>query len=415
VRSPGNFILYSVGRLVSLVGTGIQDVAIPLFILDRTGSWTMMGTFMIVSMLPRLLLYPAAGVLGDRINRKWIMVWMDVGRGGVILLLAWMATMDMMTLPVLFAAQFVVSLMNALFGPATMAMLPDIVEEEELTRANSVLGSINSLSMIVGPALGGVIYGLGGIQTALLINGVSFLASGASEVFITYQQETVGFGRIGQMVDDLKEGIGFVRSSRGLMVLLAFALGANFLAIPLFAVQMPYIMRVVIGFSARDFGFIEASFMAGLLAGNLLLGTFFSRKKVANLLNRGLLAESVLLFVLVATVHPVSLETLGYASVLLFLLLLLILLSIGICNAFVNTPITVAIQKLAPTRYRARVFSAVEVSTQAIVPIGYGVTGILLDLYPAHLVMSLVAVINSLIVILFVARYSRQVSADLKG
>jgi DHA3 family macrolide efflux protein-like MFS transporter len=323
--------------------------------------------------------------------------------------------MDMMTLPVLFAAQFVVSLMNALFGPATMAMLPDIVEEEELTKANSVLGSINSLSMIVGPALGGVIYGLGGIQTALLINGVSFLASGASEVFITYQQETVGFGRIGQMVDDLKEGIGFVRSSRGLMVLLAFALGANFLAIPLFAVQMPYIMRVVIGFSARDFGFIEASFMAGLLAGNLLLGTFFSRKKVANLLNRGLLAESVLLFVLVATVHPVSLETLGYASVLLFLLLLLILLSIGICNAFVNTPITVAIQKLAPTRYRARVFSAVEVSTQAIVPIGYGVTGILLDLYPAHLVMSLVAVINSLIVILFVARYSRQVSADLKG
>ena len=154
MKDTKNFLLYVTGRLVSLIGTGVQDVALPLFILDLTGSRAMMGTFMIISMVPRLILYPIAGVFGDRVNRKWIMVWMDFGRGAVILILALLATKNLITIPVLFAAQFLVSIMNALFGPATMAMLPDIVEEEELTRGNSIVGSVNSLSMIIGPALG---------------------------------------------------------------------------------------------------------------------------------------------------------------------------------------------------------------------------------------------------------------------
>lgn len=74
MRDNRNFWLFAMGRFVSLVGSGVQDGALPLFILDLTGSGTIMGTFMIISMLPRLLLYPIAGVLGDRINRKWIMV-----------------------------------------------------------------------------------------------------------------------------------------------------------------------------------------------------------------------------------------------------------------------------------------------------------------------------------------------------
>ncbi|MBU7044892.1 MAG: MFS transporter, partial [Theionarchaea archaeon] len=89
-----NFWLYAVGRLVSLIGTGVQDIAVPLFILDITRSGTAMGTFMIISMVPRLVLIPLAGVVGDRVNRKLIMVWMDFGRGAVILFLAFLAAQN---------------------------------------------------------------------------------------------------------------------------------------------------------------------------------------------------------------------------------------------------------------------------------------------------------------------------------
>jgi len=105
MRDNRNFWLFAMGRFVSLVGSGVQDVALPLFILDLTGSGTIMGTFMIISMLPRLLLYPIAGILGNRINRKWIMVWMDFGRGVVIILLALLASKNLITIPILFGTQ----------------------------------------------------------------------------------------------------------------------------------------------------------------------------------------------------------------------------------------------------------------------------------------------------------------------
>lgn len=169
-----------------------------------------MGTFMIIFLAPRLVLYPLAGVFGDRFNRKWIMVWMDFGRGTLLLIIAMLAIKNLITLPLLFGTQFLISVMDALFDPSTAAMLPDIVEAEDLTRANSIVGAIDSFSHILGPAIGGILYGLGGIKMALLVNGISFVGSGVSELFIRYFQKTKKIEKIAEVVDDLKGGITFV-------------------------------------------------------------------------------------------------------------------------------------------------------------------------------------------------------------
>jgi len=413
LRQNRNFWLYALGRLVSLVGTGIQDVAIPLFILDLTGSGTIMGSFMIVTMVPRLVLYPLGGVVGDRVSRKWIMVWTDYGRGLVILLLAILAYRGDLTVSGLFIAQFTVSLMSALFGPATEAMLPDIVEDDELTRATSTMGGINGVSMIVGPALGGVIYGLGGIELAFLLNGVSFIASGFSEMFISYHQVTRRFESARAVISDLREGFGFVRNTRAIMVLIAFALLVNAFSHPLFAVGIPYILRVVIGFSPREFGIVQASFMGGLVLGNIIIATFLAKRNVQDMLNRGLLAAMVMMFVTVALFFPISLETLGYASLTMLVALVVTFLLTGIFEAFINTPINVEMQRLAPTEYRARVFAVLGVGTQGVVPIGFGVMGLALDIFPAHLIALGVTVASATIVVVFVVKYSKIVSSGL--
>jgi MFS family permease len=415
VRENRNFMLYAAGRLVSLVGTGVQDVAIPLFILDLTGSGTLMGTFMILSMVPRLLLYPIAGVVGDRVNRKWIMVWTDFGRGALILLLALLATRDLVGIPVLYVAQLLMSAMSALFGPATMAMLPDIVDDDELTRANSVMGGIDSGSMIVGPVLGGIIYGIGGITGAFLVNGISFIVSGASEVFIRYHQETTKVGSVREVLRDLRGGLRFARESRALMTLIGFALVINAFLVPLFAVHLPYMMRVVIGFSARDFGFVSAAFMAGILGGNLLIATLFASSRIEKLLNRGLFATTLFMFALVALMFPDSLATLGYASLATLAAYFSVLVVLGLFNAFINTPLNVGLQRLAPTEFRARVFSVLGLGTQAVTPIGFAIMGIALDLYPAHLIALAVTLMGLVIVATFILRYSKIVSDGLSG
>lgn len=415
MKDAKNFWLYTVGRLVSLIGSGVQDVAIPLFILDVTGSGTIMGTFMIVTVAPRLILVPLAGVVGDRVNRKFIMVWMDFGRGAVILGLAALAAQHLVTIHVLFFAQFAVSLMNALFGPATAAMLPDIVEKEELTRANSILGAVNSLSYIVGPALGGIIYAFGGIKAAFFINGISFAASGVSELFIQYEQKTKKLGKIKEVVTDLKEGFIFVKTHRGLLILLLFALVLNFLANPLFSVLTPYILRVVIQFSSEQFGLLQTSFVTGILIGNIIIGAVLAKASVEKMFIRGLLVQSGFMFVYVGLIFPYSIERLGYASWTLFFAFFLTFVAMGVFNAFVNTPIAVELQTLAPTEYRARVFSVLDVATQGIVPIGFGIMGILLDVAPAHVVAAVVVAIEFLIVLLFVFKYSKEVFYDFEN
>ncbi|MBU7043015.1 MAG: MFS transporter [Theionarchaea archaeon] len=408
-----NFLLYAIGRLVSLIGTGIQDVAVPLFILDLTGSGTAMGTFMIITVVPRLILVPLAGVIGDRVNRKWIMVWMDFGRGLTIMVLIVLASQEMITIPVLFFAQLIISLMNALFGPATMAMLPDIVADEYLVQANSILGSINSISFIIGPALGGIIYGLGGIKIVFLVNSVSFLLSGLSELFIIYEQKTTHLGKMQEVVYDLVEGIRFVKGHTGLFIILMVALILNFLANPLFSVLFPYVMRLVIQFSSSQFGFLEAAFVTGTLLGNIIIGTWLAHARLKSMVIRGLVCEVVSMGVFAGLIIPSVIHFFGYGSWDLFIIFFFVLVINGLFNAFVNTPLLVEIQRLAPTEFRARVFSVLEVMSQGVVPIGFGIMGILLDIIQPHVVALSVILLLMITVLFFGLKYADIVFEDL--
>jgi DHA3 family macrolide efflux protein-like MFS transporter len=312
-------------------------------------------------------------------------------------------------------AQFIMSLMNALFGPATIAMLPDIVTEEDLTRANSIIGAVDSLSGMLGPVLGGVIYGLGGIETAFLINGISFVASGISELFIKYKQVTKRFERVYDVVHDLKEGVSFVRTRRGLFILLVFAMVTNFFMSPLFGVLVPYVLRIVMKFSSAQYGMIETSFVAGLLIGNIIIGTILAKARIEKMLNRGLLSETVIIAVFVGLVFPQVIGYLGYASWGLFSCLVVTFMVIGVFNAFVNTPLLVGMQRLTPTEFRARVFSVVEVTAHGVVPIGFGIVGILLDVAPAHVITLALFFLTLLVTILFVFRYSKEVFKDFEN
>lgn len=409
-----NFWLYTAGMLISFVGSGIQGIALPLFILDVTGSGTAMGTFMIISTVPSLILYPLAGVVGDRVNRKSIMVSMDFGRGAVILLLAVLAARNALTIPILFAVQVVVSAMNALFTPATTAMLPDIVKEEDLMRANSLVEAVSSFSYIVGPVLGGVIYALGGVKAAFLVNSISFLGSGAAELFIEYHQESKRLEKVKDIITDLKEGITFIKACRGLLVLLLTGLAINFLLAPVFMVLIPYVMRVVMQFSSEQYGMLQTAFMGGVLIGNLIIGGVLAKARLEKLLTRGFILQMGVMFVFVALIFPRSIETLGYASWILFSAVFCTFIFMGMSSAFVNTPINVGFQKLTPTEYRARVFSVSGVVIQGIVPVGYGIMGILLDVAPAHVIALAMGLLELVVVLLFISKYVTDVSRELE-
>ena len=400
-----NFWLYAIGRLVSLIGSGIQSLAIPLYILDLTGSGTIMGTFMVITMLPRILFGPIAGVLGDRFNRKMIMIYMDFARGAAILAMAVLAGANSLTITVLFIFQLLISTFDISFDPATAAMLPDIIESDKLLRGNSILGAINSLSYIIGPALGGILYGMFGIEAVLILNGASYIASAISEIFIRYQQTTEkGKISLKSVFKDVVEGVRYMRKINGLILVMVFAMLSNFLLSPFFSVVFPFFARTIVGFTSEQYGFLQSGWVVGVLIGNVILGTLLSKKRQGNLFAMGLTAETLILFLLTVFFFPYFIDLFGWASWRYFAALGLPILVTGIFNAFVNTPLNTLFQKIVPTNYRSRIFSVISILAQIATPLGAAIYGFAVDRVPVHYLILVSSIGNALLTLVFLLK-----------
>ncbi|NJE75903.1 MFS transporter [Thermococcus sp. ES12] len=392
-----NFWLFAIGRFISQLGWAVQDVALPLYVLDQTHSGSMMTAFILAEMIPVLIIMPFAGVVGDRYNRKWLMVGFDLARGA---LLFGVIAFDLLGIYQLLAVQVVMAVMGAFFSAGTGAMFPDLVQPDELEKANSTVSSFTILARLVGPALGGFIYAVGGIKLAILINAVSFFGSGLFEMLIRYEWRTRELEGFSQVIEDLKEGIGFLRSNRYLSTLMFFALFMIALGQPFGAVIMPYSYREVLKFSSYQFGLLESAFMGGALLGNSLIAIKFG-KKAGRYLFHTLLLDGVMILAFTWAISPLS--SLGRNEAFFFLAGINILW--GSIEAFIDVPINSKIQRAIPSELRGRVMCAMAVLMHISSPLGLLAVGPLLDRFPAWEVTMAIWVGMAVVVAYFWARY----------
>ncbi len=406
-----NLLLFNSGRLISLIGSGIQMIAIPLYILDLTGSGASMGLFMMLAMIPTLTMAPLAGVLGDRLSRKSIAIYADYGRGILILFLSWMALIGRMNLNILFASQVFVSIMDSLFNAATAAMLPELVDESDLSRANAVRSGADSISMIIGPALGGIIYGFWGIKTIFLLNALSFIISAVCESFIIYRAKIRNLEKLSvkSFFNDIFEIVTYIFKHQGLKQLFIFAMITNFLAIPVIMVGMPFILKKVIGFSNQQYSYLMTSFMLGVLFGNILIGSVFAGTSSKKMMKSGFIINSVFFLLLGLTIFPKVVRYFGGTGWTYFAVIGIGFTLAGIFNAFVNTPIITNLQKMVRDEMRARFFSGLGLISQLAVPFGSLIFGFLLDKYPSHYLLSGIGLFFLLITIGFIIISSPEV------
>ncbi|ANF23323.1 MFS transporter [Thermococcus piezophilus] len=368
-----NFWLFAVGRFISQLGWAVQEVALPLYVLDQTHSGGMMTLFVLADIIPSLIIMPFAGVIGDRYNRKKLMVGFDLARG--VLLFAVIA-FNFLGIYQLLTIQVVMAAMGTFFGAATSAMFPDLVEPEELEKANSTVSSFSIIARLVGPALGGLIYAFGGIKLALLINAMSFFGSGLFEALIHYEWKTRELESARQVIEDIKEGIAFLRSSHYLMVLMFFALFMNALGQPFGAVIMPYSFREILKFSSQQFGLLESAFMGGMLLGNLLIAV--KLKRPGRLFFKALAFNGAMMLVFIWVVSPYA----ELATTVAFFILAGVSILWGFSNALINVPLNAKIQRAIPTELRSRVFSALALLINLSAPLGLVVVGTLMDRLP---------------------------------
>jgi len=406
MKNNKNFWFYTIGRFISVIGSGIQMIALPLFILDITGSGTLMGVFSVLTLVPALITAPFSGILGDRKNRRNIMVLMDFGRGTLICFLAFLALNGYMSIYVLFITQVFVSIMDSLFGSSSGALMPELVPQESLMEAISVRSSFDGIAYIIGPCLGGIIYAFGGIKTVFFLNGISFFLCGLISLFIKYKKNILNKDKISLKVFLRENGeiISFIKESKGLLQLFSFALITNFLLAPMIDIIFPYVFKKGIGFSADFYGYIFASFTLGIVLGNVAIGLYFKKWSSKSLMQTGFIVETVALLLLCGFVFPEPVHIFGGASIYLFIVLAGFTFLTGFANALVNTPLNTNLQKMVPDSMRSRFFSLLGMFSQGATPIGCFIYGVLLDKVQYYYLLTSINIIAAFITFYFLAK-----------
>lgn len=170
-----NFACLWIGQVISLIGDWVLFVALPFYIYSLTGSTFATGIMFIVSTVPRLFFGSVAGVFVDRWNRKYTMLATDLIQAGVLLSLFLVRSQDLIWIIYIFA--FIESMVSQFFIPAKTAIIPQLVEEPHLLAANSLNSTSQELTRLVGPFLGGLLLGLFGLNSVVVVDVCSFLFS----------------------------------------------------------------------------------------------------------------------------------------------------------------------------------------------------------------------------------------------
>ena len=388
-----NYWLYTTGRWISQAGWVVQDVAVPLYVLDKTESGAMMSAFVVAELIPRLLINPIAGVIGDRYNRKRLMYGLDIARG---ILLFGVLAFSLLGIRELLAVQVLMSILGAFFSAGISGMFPDLVRKEQLAQANSILRSGGQVLRIVGPILGGVIYALGGIRLAILINAVSFFGSGLFEMLIEYRWETRKISSPREVWEDMIEGFRFIRTSEGLLILVSLSVILNTLLNPVFAVVLPYLARVTLGLSSVKFGSLETALTAGALTGNLLIVGKLKEHSEGVFFKAAFLQLSMMFFLILAA-YP-TFRGIAYPILIVTFVLF------GFFNTLVNVPLFTKLQKAVPNEVRSRFFTAFDTAVMATTPLGMALIGPLLN---AVLVYELVGILTTASFVIAFSYYLR--------
>ena len=371
----GSYRLMVLGQVISLLGNSLLSFALSLAILDRTGSAGVFGSTLALSVLPKLVLAPAGGILADRLPRQRIMYALDFLTAGAILLFILLDSGES-ALPIALL-MCALSAIHACYNPSVQSAVPLLVPAEELPKANSIISQVQALSSILGPVAGGFLYGmlsLGGICTLSLI---CFLASAIMECFlyIPVPARTDGAAGGTSVAGDLKEAGLFIRRA-GFLPLLLVAAGLNFFLTPCYNVGLPYFVKVLLGLSSQLYSLVEMSFGVGSILGAVLtapVSRCFPLRESWIWLLLASLSMAVIALAVAGPWPPLAAWALLVAAALMGALF---------CSLY-SVLFQTFIQSHTPAALLGKVGALTSVVSNCATPLGQGVCGMLMEVLPS--------------------------------
>ena len=381
-----DFFLLWQGQLVSYLGDVIYSFALSFWVLNVTGSTALMGILQAASMAPRLIIGPFAGVLVDKWDRKKIIVIADVIRGVLSTFVGIAALSGFLEVWMVFVVGVVTSVCSAFFNPAITSVKPDIVDKSKLVKANSVTSLAQAGASSLGSAVSGVIYVVVGAPYMFLFDGISYLFSAFTEMFISIPNIKRNNGEV-TFIEDFKSGLSFVWNFKALRNMFIISCGLNFFFNAAFVLMLP-LFNEASYLGAEKYGFLMAMSSVGMIIGSGLLSVVNIKNNKRYLIIVGTFLPMAMLFLLIPIVN-------NY-----YIILAVATISFAL-NIMGNTIFDSVLMTIIPEEKRGKVFALINTFSMGLTPLGLAVGGILGEILPIRIAMLILLCCTLLLALAF--------------
>ena len=270
------FMLFFIGNITSLIGFGFNLIAISWMVLEESGSEYLLGKIMASATAPGLILAIFAGVIIDKVNRKWLLVFLDIFRMLVVIGFLYYISNNQFELSILYPVAFFMGLGNSLFWPTAQAFVQELVSEKDYFDANKLLSASYQVGSVLGAGIGGLIVHAFSPIVALWINIITYLISA---VFISLAP----FNRKKPNIDDkslydsITKGFSYLKNRIDVLILGLTTILSDVAIWGSLSVLTITISKEVFQKGSLGYGIMDGLYGIGALLSTILVGIVLSK------------------------------------------------------------------------------------------------------------------------------------------
>lgn len=401
-----DFTMVVIGQIISLFGNAILRFALPLYLLRETGSSTLFGAVTACSFIPMILFSLVGGVWADRLNKRNVMVVLDFTTA-VLILVFYGLNGHVPIVPLILVFLMLLYGISGAYQPTVQASIPALVQREQIMQGNAVINMVNTLSGLLGPVIGGVLFGAWGITPILLLSIGCFFCSAVMEIFIhiPYQKQPMQTGILRVMKQDWQESGWFVKREKPIFLSVVIVLALfNLVLSAAILVGIPIMVVNVLDMSDASLGLTQGALGLGGLAGGCLGGVLGEKIKLRHG-SRLLLFCSLTAALMGAALLPFVPPFAGYVLITAMSFAMMAastLFSIQLCTV---------VQQQTPAYLVGKIMACMMAIANCASPLGQAVYGVLFDVCAA---VPWLVMFGSAAIAFLISLYSKNVFVRLE-
>lgn len=369
-----DFTLVVLGQIISLFGNAILRFALPLYILDQSGSAALFGLVSASSFLPMIIMSPIGGIIADRVNKQRIMVVLDFSTAALILGFI-LVNNNISLVPLVVVVLMLLYGIQGAYNPAVQASLPILTPGENLVPANAVVNLVNSFSGLLGPVIGGMLYGSFGLSPILIVSCGCFLFAAIMELFIhiPHKRQAANGSILDIVKNDMSQSVRFIIKEKPVLakvIVILFLFNLFFSSMTV--IGLPVIITQFLGMSSQHYGFSQGALAAGGLTGGLIAGVFGKKLNIRNFYLT-LLACAIGLIPMVLVLLP------GVTAFVSYLVITILCFLLMVVATLLSIQLMAFVQAQTPVEIIGKVISCLVGLAICAQPIGQALYGLLFE------------------------------------